>query len=77
MKILNGFFDPDLWPEGCYVADETAIRIPADAAPGAYTVTAILLTRSTMPNVRLRDLLYDDDIYRGVEIGGVTITSPD
>ena len=76
-KILNGFFDPDLWPEGFYVADETSVAVPADAAEGNYTVRAILLTRPTMPNVRLRDLLYDDDVYHGVEIGEITIAPPD
>ena len=76
-KILNGFFDPDVWPEHFYVKDEASITIPRDAAPGKYTVRAILLTRSTMPNVRLRDLFFDDDKYQGVEIGEVTIISDD
>lgn len=72
-KILNGFFDPDLWPEGCYVNDNASLKIPRNAAPGKYTVRATLLTAATIPNERLKDFFYDDDKYHGVEIGEVTI----
>ena len=73
-KITDGFFDPDVWPAGYYVVDETTVHIPEDAAPGRYTVRAILLTQLSGPNIRLRDLLFDDDLYQGVPIGEILVT---
>jgi hypothetical protein len=72
-KLTDGFFDPDVWPAGYYVVDETTVRIPGDAAPGRYTVRAILLVQLSGPNIQLRDLFFDDDLYQGVPIGEIFI----
>lgn len=75
-KIVDGFFDPDVWPPDSYAVDRTTVRVPADVAEGRYTVRAKLLTTSTSPNYRLRDFFYDDDVYHGVEIGEITVGRP-
>lgn len=73
--IASGFFGPDVWPQGSIIYDGTTVPIPADIAPGRYRVEARLLTRAHVPNHRLRDFFYDDDIYSGVSVGEVTITA--
>jgi hypothetical protein len=75
-KIVDGFFDPDVWPPDSYVVDRTTVQVPANAAEGRYAVRAKLLTTSTWPNYQLRDFLYDDDVYHGVEIGEITVGRP-
>jgi hypothetical protein len=75
-KILNGFFDPDLWPANRYVRDKALITIPGDVAEGRYTVRAKLLIWSTIPNIRVKDLLRDDDMFHGIEIGEISIGRP-
>lgn len=71
-QIMDGFLSPDTWPPGVFVIDRTLVRIPAYAAAGRYEVRAKLITGSTGPNYRLRDFLYDDDIYQGAVIGEIT-----
>jgi hypothetical protein len=71
-QIMDGFVSPDTWPPGVFVVDRTVVRIPAYAAAGRYEVRARLITGSTAPNYRIRDFLYDDDIYQGVVIGEIT-----
>ncbi len=72
-KIHQGFLNPDVWPIGALVLDETSIRIPSDVAPGEYTISVKLLALTAMPCYRLRDLFYDDDTYQGVPISPITI----
>ena len=72
-KIQHGFLNPDTWPADLYVLDETTIRLPANLVPGEYTVFVKLHSTVYAPTYRLRDMLYDDDIYQGVEIGTISI----
>jgi len=72
-KVRSGFLSPDCWPEGKIVLDETAVRVPPNAAPGEYKVTVKLLTMQHQPTYRLADFFSDDDVYSGTAIARVTI----
>jgi hypothetical protein len=72
-QIVDGFYPPDTWPPGVLVVDRTTVQVPDDVAAGRYEVRAKMMTRTTSPNHRLRDFLYDDDVYHGVSIGEITI----
>jgi hypothetical protein len=75
-KIVDGFFNPDVWPPFVNIVDRTTITIPRNVAEGRYTVRAKLITSTTSPNYRLRDYLFDDDVYHGVEIGQINVIKP-
>ena len=72
-RILGGLLSPDVWPVGKLVLDRSTVQIPAGMAPGEYTVSAKLLGLPPKPNYRVRDFLYDDDIYQGVPVGRVVL----
>jgi hypothetical protein len=71
--MVGGLFGPDAWARGEIVEDGVRVRVPGDIAPGRYRVRAKMLRVANQPNHRLRDFLYDDDAYSGVEIGEVTV----
>jgi hypothetical protein len=71
--MVGGLFGPDAWSPDEIVEDDVRVRVPVDVAPGRYRVSAKMLRVAHQPNHRVRDFLYDDDTYSGVEIGEVTI----
>jgi len=71
--ILGGLFGPDSWQRGEIVEDDVRVSVPLDLTPGRYRIEAKMLRVANQPNHRLRDFLYDDDSYRGVRIGEVTV----
>ena len=47
--------------------------VPNDMTPGRYDVSVKLLRIPNQPVYRLRDLLFDDDLYQGIRITDITI----
>ncbi|MBI4720865.1 MAG: hypothetical protein HY770_06520 [Chitinivibrionia bacterium] len=72
-KILNGMFSPEVWPDGALVFDSAVALVPPAMAPGRYTVSVKLIDVPVIQNIRLRDLLYDDDMYQGVAVADIEI----
>lgn len=72
-RVLNGVWSPDQWRRDEVVRDSTAIVLPADMAPGEYTVTVKMTRLPHYPNTRLRDYLSDDDLYAGPSVGTIEI----
>jgi hypothetical protein len=71
--IVGGLFAPDAWTMGEIVLDDVRVPVPTDIGAGRYRVQAKLRRVANQPNHLLRDYFYDDDSYRGIDIGEVTI----
>ena len=71
---VNGAYGVDAWRPGEAVRDSFGVRVPADAAPGTYVVRVTMLHSPHYPNLRLRDLLSDDDFLAGVPAGTLRVT---
>ena len=60
-------------PAGESVPDTLTIQVPANAAPGRYALKLALVEQPFLPNLRMRDLLRDEDRWDGPVIGEVTV----
>jgi hypothetical protein len=70
---LGGVLGPDLWRPGEIVEDRHRFVVPADAAPGRYTLRIKMLRMPHYPNLSLRDYLRDDDLFSGPVSGTVDV----
>jgi hypothetical protein len=70
---FDGIFPPDTWPEGSILRDEFRIIVPGDIAPGRYTISVKLDNAPHVSNLRLKDLLSDDDFYDGPDLMTIEI----
>lgn len=71
----GGQYGVDLWRPSEVVRDSFAFRVPADAAPGEYSVRVQMLREPHYPNYRLSDYFFDDDYYAGPIVGRFEVLS--
>jgi hypothetical protein len=72
-KIRNGFLSPDTWAPGELIIDATNVAVPTDLVPGRYAISVKLFEEIHQPNLRVRDFLYDDDMYQGIQVSEIVI----
>jgi hypothetical protein len=72
-KIRNGFLSPDTWSAGELIVDKTKVAVPEDLIPGPYVISVKLFVEIHQPNYRIRDFLYDDDMYQGIPVANIVI----
>ncbi len=70
---LGGVFPPDTWPALRAVHDRVRVPIPANVAPGAYTISLKLAEKPQYPNYVLGDILTDDDSYGGAVTAAIQV----
>jgi hypothetical protein len=70
---FHGMSDLSQLARGTSVRDTLDIRVPPSAAPGRYVVKLALVPEPLVTNLRLRDILRDDDLYDGPAIGWITV----
>jgi hypothetical protein len=69
----GGAYGVDHWAVDEVVLDAFRIVVPHDVAPGDYTVKVAMTRQPHYPNLRLRDLLSDDDLLDGLEVGRLQV----
>ena len=72
----DGAYGVDRWTANEVVRDSFRIVVPADVAPGDYVVRVTMRREPHYPNLRLRDLLSDDDVLNGIEMARLHVTRP-
>ncbi len=72
----GGAYGVDRWAPGEVVRDAFQIEVPHDVAAGDYVVKVSLSHQPHYPNLRLQDLLSDDDRLDGLEVARLQITRP-
>lgn len=70
---LGGVAPPDTWPLMHEIRDTVYVSIPRDIAPGTYTISCKLAEKPQFPNYVLKDILTDDDFYRGAAAAAVWV----
>lgn len=71
----GGAYGVDRWRPGEVVIDPFQLVVPRDVAPGDYTVKVAIARQPHYPNLRLRDILSDDDFLNGLEVGRLQVTA--
>jgi hypothetical protein len=71
----GGWIPPERWPPAYAVPDTVTITPRAPLRPGRYRVTIGVNRIPEMPNARLRDYLYNEDLFSGVAIDTITVTA--
>jgi hypothetical protein len=71
----DGAYGVDRWRREEVVRDSFKIVIPADAAPGEWALGLRMVRQPHFPNFRVRDYLYDDDLFAAEKSAGVRIVS--
>jgi hypothetical protein len=70
----GGAYGVDRWAPGEVVRDTFRVVVPADVAPGDYTVKVSMTRQPHYPNLTLRDLMSDDDLLDGLEVARLRVT---
>ncbi|UCF05088.1 MAG: hypothetical protein JSV33_14385 [bacterium] len=70
---LEGIYPPDRWPPRTVIRDHVTVRVPRDIAPGRYSISVKLTTKTHTPNYTINDLFSDADMYSGAVMGTVLI----
>jgi hypothetical protein len=70
---FGGIVPPDTWPLLREMHDRVRVEIPRDASPGAYTVFLKMADLPQYPNYVLKDILTDDDFYRGAPVATIRV----
>jgi hypothetical protein len=70
---LGGIVPPDTWPLLREMHDRVSVEIPRDVSPGAYTIFLKMADLPQYPNYVLRDILTDDDFYRGAAVATLRV----
>jgi len=68
-----GAYGVDRWVPSEVVADSFRLVVPTDVAPGDYAVKVSIRHEPHYPNLRLRDLLSDDDYLDGPVVGRLQV----
>ncbi len=69
----GGAYGVDCWAPGEVVRDTFRIEVPRDVAAGDYTVKVSMSHQPHYPNLRLQDLLSDDDLLDGLEVARLQV----
>ncbi len=70
---VDGAYGVDRWAAGEVVRDAFRIVVPADVAPGDYTIKVAMTRDAHYPNLRLLDMTSDDDVLDGLPVGTVRV----
>ncbi|MGD1048413.1 MAG: hypothetical protein ABR899_06640 [Candidatus Krumholzibacteriaceae bacterium] len=70
---FGGIVPPDDWPLLREMHDRVRVEIPRDVSPGTYTIFLKMADRPQYPNYVLRDILTDDDFYRGAAVTTIRV----
>ena len=70
---LGGIVPPDTWPLFREVYDHVSAVIPRDVSPGTYTMFLKMADRPQYPNYVLKDILTDNDFYRGDAVATIRV----
>jgi hypothetical protein len=70
---VGGAYGVDRWSPHEVVLDAFRIVVPRDVATGDYTVKLAISRQPHYPNLRLRDLVSDDDLLDGLEVGRLQV----
>lgn len=73
---VDGAYGVDRWVSGEVVQDTFRIVVPADVAPGDYTIKVAMTRDAHYPNLRLRDMTSDDDVLDGLPVGMLRVRAP-
>ena len=73
---VDGAYGVDRWSAGEVVRDSFRIVIPADVAPGDYTIKVAMTRDAHYPNLRLLDMTSDDDVLDGLPVGTLRVRAP-
>jgi hypothetical protein len=71
--LFDGFYPPAMWPLGYPVTENFRVKLPSSLKEGTYEIQMRLSTESLLPNVTLRDLLYNVDSYSSVPCARITV----
>jgi hypothetical protein len=70
---VGGRYAVDRWGAGEVVVDTFALHVPADAAPGRWRVSVLMLRLPVYGNLRLSDWFFERDSYTGVLAGTLVV----
>lgn len=70
---VDGAYGVDRWASDQVIRDPFRIVVPADVAPGEYTVKVAMTRQPHYPNLRLWDFTSDDDVLDGRPIGTLRV----
>ena len=70
---LHGMRTLAALPIGAAVWDTLDITVPRQAAAGRYALKLALVAEPFVENLRLRDILRDDDLYNGVVLDSLVV----
>ena len=70
---FEGIYPPDRWRPGRVLRDYIDIVIPRYIADGIYTISVKMDNAPHYSNLRMKDLLRDDDLYDGPDLMQVEI----
>jgi hypothetical protein len=69
----GGSYGVDRWAADEVVGDRFRVDVPRDVAPGEYTVKVTMIHQPHYPNLRLQDLLSDDDLLDGLAVAKLRV----
>ena len=69
----NGDYGVDRWSPDEIVRDPFRVVVPRDVAAGDYDVRVSMVRQPHYPNLRLRDLMSDDDLLNGLAVSRLRI----
>ena len=70
---FGGIVPPDTWPPLREMHDRVRVEIPRDVSPGPYTIFLKMADLPQYPNYVLKDILTDDDFYRGAAVAAIRV----
>ena len=70
---FGGIVPPDDWPLLREMHERVRVEIPRNVSPGTYTMFLKMADRPQYPNYVLRDILTDDDFYRGAAVATIRL----
>ena len=70
---FGGIVPPDAWPVLREMHERVRVEIPRDVSPGTYSVFLKMTDRPQYPNYVLKDILTDDDFYRGAAVASLRL----
>jgi len=70
---FEGIYPPDRWPVNKILREYIDVPVPKDIAPGKYRISIRLNQAPHVDNLRMKDLLRDDDFYDGPDLMTVTV----
>jgi len=70
---FQGVYPPEKWSPGQVFREYFSVAVPEDVVPGIYTISVRIHHPPHVSNLRIRDLLRNDDFYDGPDLMKVYI----